>query len=168
MTGHDEGIITLNVEEADDVARERNRQNLNESYRTLLGHLRHEVGHYYWDLLIAGKPALQSFRELFGDETRDYGEALQLYYRTGPRPDWREQFVSAYSAAHPWEDWAETWAHYLHITDTWDTALSFGLDLRAALEFDGFTDQALAIPGQAGSQQFLNFLNSWTSCHCLE
>ena len=162
MTGHDYGIITLNVEEADDATRERHRQNLNEPYRTLLGHLRHEAGHYYWDRLIAGSPLLEGFREAFGDETQDYAAALQRHYREGPPADWRDRFVSAYASAHPWEDWAETWAHYMHITDTWDTALSFGVDVNAGVEFDGFTPEALARPDLPGSASFLSFLNSWT------
>lgn len=162
ITGHDNGIITLNVEEADDATRERHRQNLNEPYRTLLGHLRHEVAHYYWDRLIAGSPLYQGFRRLFGDETQDYKAALQRHYDAGPPPDWRDWFVSAYASAHPWEDWAETWAHYLHIADTWDTAVSFGVDVNAGMAFDGFTHAALAAPHQPDSGRFLRFLNSWT------
>jgi len=162
MTGHEDGIITLNIEEADDAIRELTRKNLNEPYRTLLGHLRHEVGHYYWDRLISGTKLLTGFRELFGDEQEDYNSALQRYYSQGPPRDWRDWYVSAYATAHPWEDWAETWAHYMHITDTWDTALSFGMDVDAGLEFDGFTYQALSQPDQPGSGRFLNFLNSWT------
>ena len=162
MTGHEYGIITLNVEEADDATRERHRQNLNEPYRTLLGHLRHEAGHYYWDRLIAGTLLLEDFRVLFGDETQDYAAALQRHYREGPPSDWPDRFVSAYASAHPWEDWAETWAHYMHINDTWDTALSFGVDVDAGVEFVGFTQHALARPDLPGSAGFLDFLNSWT------
>ena len=162
ITGHKDGIITLNIEEADDATREWHRQNLNEPYRTLLGHLRHEVGHYYWDRLVAGTPIYNRFRELFGDEREDYWGALQRHYREGPPADWRDRYVSAYASAHPWEDWAETWAHYLHIADTWDTALSFGVDVNAGLEFDGFTHHALAAPDHPGSSHFLQFLNSWT------
>lgn len=162
MTGHADGIITLNVEEADDAVRERNRVNLNEPYRTLLGHLRHEVGHYYWDLLIAGGPLLEEFRDVFGDETQDYAAALQRHYEKGPPPDWRDHFVSSYATAHPWEDWAETWAHYLHIRDTWDTVISFGMDVDAGTVFDGFTRNALADPEAEGAGKFLKFLNRWT------
>ena len=162
ITGHNDGIITLNLEEADDATRERHRQNLNEPYRTLLGHLRHEVGHYYWDLLIAGGELHNGFRALFGDETQDYAAALQRHYNQGPPPDWRDRFVSAYASSHPWEDWAETWAHYLHIADTWDTALSFGMDVDDGMALDAFTPDALAEPEHPGSEKFLRFLNRWT------
>jgi hypothetical protein len=129
LTGHSQGLITINVAEADDAVREQRRTNLHEPYRTLLGHFRHEVGHFYWDQLIAQSPGLKAFRNLFGDETQDYSAALQAYYRTGAPADWALRHVSAYASAHPWEDWAETWAHYLHIRDTVETAASFGLRL---------------------------------------
>ncbi|MGK9518001.1 putative zinc-binding metallopeptidase, partial [Salmonella enterica subsp. enterica] len=86
-------------------------------YRTLLGHFRHEVGHYYWDRLIANSHWLAAFRSLFGDERASYAEALDQHYQNGPRPDWQQTCVSAYATMHPWEDWAETWAHYLHMMD---------------------------------------------------
>lgn len=130
LTGHHEGVVTINIAEGDDAERERRRVALGEPFRTLLGHLRHEVAHYYWDRLIANSVHLAPFRELFGDEQMDYGQCLQSYYRFGPPPDWQTHFVSAYASAHPWEDWAETWAHYLHITDTLETAASFGLSLQ--------------------------------------
>ncbi len=129
MTGHEGGVITLNIAEADDAERERRRTALHEPMRTLVGHFRHESGHYYWDRLIANKPSLNTFRELFGDERADYGAALARYYAQGPLPDWMERGVSAYASAHPWEDWAETWAHYLHMVDLLETASSFGLSL---------------------------------------
>ncbi|MFT3720496.1 putative zinc-binding metallopeptidase [Pseudorhodoferax sp.] len=127
MTGHASGVITLNVAEADDDERARRRVELFEPYRTLLGHLRHESGHYYWDRLIRDDPdRLAAFRALFGDESMDYMQALQAHYAAGDqRPDWRPDFVSAYAAAHPWEDWAETWAHYLHMVDLLETAASY-------------------------------------------
>jgi hypothetical protein len=162
MTGHADGIITLNIEEADDAVRELTRTNLKEPYRTLLGHLRHEVGHYYWDRLIDGTPLINDFRDLFGDERENYRAALQRHYNQGPPADWRNRFVSAYSTAHPWEDWAETWAHYMHITDTWDTALSFGMDVNGGVEFEGFTTDALARPDGPDAEHFLTFLNAWT------
>ena len=126
MTGHADGVITLNVAEADDDERARRRVQLFEPYRTLLGHLRHESGHYYWDRLLRDAPQrLAAFRALFGDETADYMQSLQAHYAAGQRPDWNLHFVSAYAAAHPWEDWAETWAHYLHMVDLLDTAASY-------------------------------------------
>ena len=113
MTGHDNGLITLNIAEADDAHRERTRTAMGEPYRTLLGHFRHEIGHYYFDRLVAGTPWLEPFRELFGDESADYAEALEAYYRDGAPADWEQSYISAYATMHPWEDWAETWAHYL-------------------------------------------------------
>ncbi|HTD65465.1 MAG TPA: putative zinc-binding metallopeptidase [Candidatus Limnocylindria bacterium] len=130
LTGHDEGVITINVAEADDSERERRRVTLREPFRTLLGHMRHEVAHYYWEELLVHTRQLHRFRKLFGDETRDYGAALQNYYQQGPPGDWQMRHVSAYAAAHPWEDWAETSAHYFHIVDTVETAASFGVTLR--------------------------------------
>ena len=130
LTGHANGVITINVAEADDVERERQRQQLHEPYRTLLGHFRHEVGHYYWDQLVKGNAAIDDFREYFGDERKDYFEALQVHYRQGPPADWQSRYVSPYAAVHPWEDWAETWAHYLHMTDVLETAVACGLSLR--------------------------------------
>ncbi len=127
MTGHSQGLITINIAEADDAERERHRQDMAEPYRTLLGHFRHEIGHYYWERLVRGSPRLEPFRALFSDERQDYGARLEQHYAAGPPPDWSQRFVSAYAGAHPWEDWAETWAHYLHIVDTLETANAFGL-----------------------------------------
>lgn len=129
MTGHDNGLITINVDEADDLTRESVKKSMGENYRTVLGHIRHEVGHYYWDVLIAGSPWLDRFRTLFGDETQDYGEALQRHYAQGAPADWPMHYISAYASAHPWEDWAETWAHYMHMIDGLDTAAGFGVNL---------------------------------------
>ena len=134
MTGHDNGLITVSVEEADDAARERRRLAMGESYRTLLGHFRHEVGHWYWDVLVRDAPArLAAFRALFGDERRDYAEALRAHYAQGVPTDWSDRFVTPYASAHPWEDWAETWAHYLHMVDTLETARAFGLSVRPGI-----------------------------------
>ena len=130
MTGHAGGLITLNVAEADDIERERQRKSMNEPYRTLLGHFRHEIAHYYWDHLVANSPALAEFRDLFGDEREDYQAALERYYVNGPAADWSERFVTAYASTHPWEDFAESWAHYFHMVDTLETAGAFGLRLR--------------------------------------
>jgi hypothetical protein len=131
-TGHDRGVITINVAEADDPFREKMRVQMGEAYRTLLGHFRHESGHHYWERLIEGSHRLDVFRERFGDERADYGEARQRYYDAGPPPDWDAHFVSAYASMHPWEDWAETWAHYLHMTDTLETARAYGVVVRPA------------------------------------
>jgi hypothetical protein len=130
MTGHAQGVITINIAEADDPERERRRVELHEPFRTLLGHIRHEIAHYYWDRLIANTPHLNRFRELFGDERQNYSECLKEHYTAGPPSNWQTNFVSAYAASHPWEDWAETCAHYLHMIDTIETAGSFGVSLR--------------------------------------
>ncbi|HEY2227096.1 MAG TPA: putative zinc-binding peptidase [Xanthobacteraceae bacterium] len=129
MTGHDSGLITINLAEADDPERERQRFEMGEAYRTLLGHFRHEIAHYYWARLVACSSFLQEFRNIFGDERKDYATALQTHYAEGPPPDWPEHFVSAYASVHPWEDFAETWAHYFHMVDTLETAGGFGLSL---------------------------------------
>lgn len=131
LTGHQNGIITLNIAEADPVSREQARTHMDERYRTLLGHFRHEAGHYYWDRLVQGTPRLARFRALFGDERISYVDVMQTYYRTGPAPDWSTNWISGYASAHAWEDWAETWAHYLHMVDTLETASDYGFDRSA-------------------------------------
>jgi hypothetical protein len=154
MIGHDLGLITINVDEADSPFREKTRISLGEPYRTVLGHFRHEIGHYYWDRLLSDSPFLESFRRLFGDERASYDDAVAVHYRDGAPADWPTKFVSSYASMHPWEDWAESWAHYLHMVDTLDTARSFGLALRSTgaredakvavktrrLDFDDFDD----------------------------
>jgi len=130
MTGHHSGVVTLNIAEANAAFRENMREKLGEAYRTVLGHLRHEIGHYYWDRLVAGSPAHEPFRSLFGDERQDYQEAVARHYGEGPPGDWADSFISAYASMHPWEDWAETWAHYLHLVDTLETAKSHGVSVR--------------------------------------
>jgi hypothetical protein len=127
MTGHAQGLITLNIAEADDAVRERMRLKMAEPYRTLLGHFRHESGHYYWERLVRPNDQIEAFRKLFGDERVDYDQVLQAHYNNGPPADWQARFVSAYASTHPWEDWAETWAHYLHIVDTLETARNYSL-----------------------------------------
>ncbi len=107
------------------------RTAMGEPYRTLLGHFRHESGHYFWDVLVRDGGRLDSFRAIFGDEQQDYSAALQAHYANGPAPDWQQNYVSAYASAHPWEDFAETWAHYMHIVDTLETAQSFGVKVQA-------------------------------------
>ncbi len=135
VTGHADGVVTIDLAEGHDAHREAMRIEMAEPYRTLLGHLRHEVGHYYWTVLVQGNGlvttggagVLDRARALFGDERQDYAEALRQHYGAGPPGDWRDGHVSAYAAAHPWEDWAETFAHYLHIRDTLQTAGSYGM-----------------------------------------
>ncbi|MET9489387.1 putative zinc-binding metallopeptidase [Nocardia sp. NPDC006630] len=125
MTGHDNGVITLDLAESDDVHREQLRIEMDEPYRTLLGHFRHEIGHYYFPVLVAGAD-LDRSRALFGDPFADYQEALDRHYSEGPPRGWESSHVSSYATMHPAEDWAETFAHYLHIRDTLDTAAAFG------------------------------------------
>lgn len=131
LTGHDGGLVTLNLIEADDAARERIRTKMGEPYRTLLGHFRHEVGHHYWSRLIeTDTQELQAFRAVFGDETVDYAEALQKHYGPNSTAVWTDDYVSFYATSHPWEDFAETFAHYLHTVDM--LATIGGFDMRMA------------------------------------
>jgi hypothetical protein len=127
-TGHADGVITLDLDETDPAHRERMRVRLGEPYRTVLGHLRHEIAHYYQPILVPpGTHAEDRCRELFGDERADYQEAMDRYYAAGAPADWEQRFVSAYATMHPWEDWAETFAHYLHVRDTLQTAGAYGV-----------------------------------------
>jgi hypothetical protein len=146
LTGHASGVITLNIAEADDAKREQQRHAMGEPYRTLLGHFRHESAHYFWDRLVRNSPSLEEYRRIFGDERQDYGQALQQHYAAGAPANWPDHFVTAYASSHPWEDFAETWAHYFHIVDTLETAGAFGMrvkprvgrntDLTVAVNFD--------------------------------
>lgn len=148
MIGHDNGLITLALREADDAVREQVRGKLGEPYRTLLGHFRHESGHYFWDRLVSHDPAwLEASRALFGDDRADYAQALERHYQQGMPVNWQDDYISAYATMHPWEDFAETWAHYLHIVDTLETAGAFGLkvwprrargQIAAAIDFDPY------------------------------
>jgi hypothetical protein len=127
-TGHADGVITLDLDETDPAHRERMRVRLGEPYRTVLGHLRHEIAHYYQPILVPpGKPVEARCRETFGDERESYQEAMDRYYESGAPPGWEQSFVSAYATMHPWEDWAETFAHYLHVRDTLQTAAAYGV-----------------------------------------
>ena len=122
FTGHDNGKITIHVREADTVTREKLRVDLGEGHRTLIGHFRHEIGHYYWDLLIGpNEEMLRGFVGLFGDHNADYAEALDRYYKEGASANWQNGFISAYATMHPWEDWAETFAFYLNVVDVMET-----------------------------------------------
>ncbi len=164
LTGHANGIITINISEADDIEREMARRNLVEVYRTVLGHFRHEIGHYYWDLLVLwGDPQLYvEFQNLYGNETQDYSEALKTHYEQG-NTDWHLNFISAYASAHPWEDWAETWTHYLHIIDTLETAYAYGISLSPALA-EGYNDFQFAINQDPyASNDFNHIISQWMS-----
>jgi len=134
VTGHDSGKITIALAEANDAEREQRRQTMGEPYRTLLGHFRHEVAHYYWDVLVRDGGELDACRALFGDDTADYAQALQRHYANGAPADWQQYFVSSYAASHPWEDFAETWAHYLHIVDTLEMVAASGMSVRLSLD----------------------------------
>lgn len=148
LTGHEDGLVTLNVAEAEPAEREKMRAEMGESYRTLLGHFRHELGHYYWDRLIRDDPALlERFQSLFGDQTVDYDAALQRHYQEGAPPDWEQRHISAYAAMHPWEDWAETFAHYLHITDTLEMVRALDMPL-GRLDTDAGEDLPTGDAGQ--------------------
>ena len=167
MTGHEDGVITLDIMEADPAHRELLRQQMHEPYRTLLGHFRHESGHYYWDLLVRDTSWLSAFRQLFGDERTDYSTALQQHYQNGPPADWSLHYISNYAASHPWEDWAETWAHYLHMTDTLNAASQFGINAHAiAVHTDPFTrdqldDRSISEAATDNADSFLTMVNDW-------
>jgi hypothetical protein len=161
LTGHANGIVTINIHEADDPYREQMRKEMGEAYRTLLGHFRHEVGHYYWDRLIRDTAWHSPFRALFGDERLDYGAAARRHYQRGAPKGWQRSHVSAYATMHPWEDWAETWSHYLHMVDTLDTAKAYSLALRP-----------MPLGGKRGSatraralqfQDFHSVINGWVA-----
>jgi hypothetical protein len=160
VTGHDHGVIAIDLAESNDARREQRRAELGEAYRTMLGHFRHEIGHYYWPLLVEQAGQLNTWRMLFGDEREDYEQALQRHYELGPAPDWSERHVSAYATMHPWEDWAETFAHYLHIRDSLQTAAEFGLIVAGPPASD---DKSLtALPAtDAGTQPFDALVAAW-------
>jgi hypothetical protein len=160
VTGYDRGLITIDLAESDDAQRERRRAQLGEPYRTILGHFRHEIGHYYWTLLIERSAALEPWRALFGDERLDYSSALKRHYADGPPPKWSRRHVSAYGAMHPWEDWAETFAHYLHIRDTLQTAAAYGMIVAGP---EDTTDSSLTavLVEDPGRRSFDRIIKDW-------
>jgi hypothetical protein len=127
VIGHASGVVTIDLAEGDDGYREQVRVRLAEPYRTMLGHLRHETGHWYWEVLVDRPGNTDAFRALFGDETLSYADAIEQHYAGEPPAGWADAYVSTYATMHPWEDWAETFAHYLHIRDTEQTAAAYGL-----------------------------------------
>jgi len=168
LTGHENGVITLDLDEADDAIRETNRTRFHEPYRTLLGHFRHEIGHYYWHLWfeVNASPAiLSACREVFGDERADYAEAMKKHYAEGAPAGWEKAFISPYSTMHPWEDWAETWAHYLHICDVLESAKAFGLEQGLKRkEIDLYTPEDARLPApwrDLDPTPFLVLLHRW-------
>jgi len=156
VTGHNHGLITINIREAEASIREHVRESLNERYRTLLGHFRHESGHYFWTRLVQDNEVLPQVRALFGDETSEYQQALARYYQEGPAPDWQNHYISAYASAHPVEDWAETWAHYLHMMDTVDTAHAYGFQTIIPV-----TTNLTSSSGEGTRPNFDDLFNEW-------
>jgi hypothetical protein len=162
LTGHDNGLITINVAETDDVYREKERLAHREPYRTLLGHFRHEIGHYYWDRLIADSKRLEDYRRLFGDERGDYQLALKRHYDAGPPPNWADNFISAYASTHPWEDWAECWAHVMHMVDALETAHFVGLSVKPARS-DEPELSVPAVPTRSQVGDFDRLIEEWAT-----
>lgn len=159
FTGHDNGNITINLAEADEVARSNTKLAMSEKYRTLLGHFRHELGHYYFDKLIIGSPQKQKLcKKYFGDDELDYAKSLEKHYKSGAPKNWSDDFISKYATMHPYEDWAETWAHYMHIIDTLETAKNFNITGSTSLEVDVHEDV-----GDLHLPQESSFLFSGTS-----
>jgi hypothetical protein len=164
ITGHDDGVITLDLAEADDEHREHLRLQLSEPYRTLLGHFRHEIGHYYWPILVDQPETVDACRAIFGDDRQDYAAAVKLHYDAPPDPDrsWADTYISRYATMHPYEDWAETFAHYLHILDTLQTAESFGLGVGGATGVPRLTHRPGVHPTRPfGSDTFGDVIDHW-------
>ena len=161
LTGHADGLITINVAEADDDERVARRVALHEPYRTLLGHFRHEIGHYYWDVLIRDGGRVDEFRQVFGDESVDYSQSLQRHYESGGNPaGWQELFVTAYATSHPWEDWAETWAHYLHMVDLLETAAEYNTRITLPGEEDEDLEEVVN-PFESSNPEFEELVEQW-------
>ncbi|MDO3386495.1 putative zinc-binding metallopeptidase [Gilvimarinus sp. SDUM040013] len=156
-TGHSSGLITINLAEADDAYRERVKEELGEHYRTILGHFRHEIGHYYYEMLVARTSWRAPFEALFGNPQLDYQQALKAHYQQPQMENWQSAYISSYAQSHPLEDWAETWAHYLHILDTLDTAIHF--KLVEPLQKNGRVDAGEAIEQWLALSVKLNALN---------
>lgn len=151
VTGHADGVVTIDVEETDDARRMRERDRLGEDYRTFLGHLRHEFGHALFPSLVTDV-LREEVRSVFGDERQDYDAALRRHYDDGPPDGWRTTHVSAYATMHPAEDWAETFAHLLHVTDTLESADAFGLRIDpAVVDPRGLDDRVEPDPARRGS-----------------
>jgi hypothetical protein len=167
LTGHDSGHITINLAEADDVARSHAKLAMGEKYRTLLGHFRHELGHYYFDKLIAGSPQKHALcKQYFGDDELSYKNAMDKHYKEGAPENWRDAYISEYATMHAYEDWAETWSHYMHIMDTLETAKNFsitGSTIGNAEETEEVEDLTLPQDAYFFSAQtsITNILDTW-------
>ena len=156
MTGHDEGLITIRAAEADDAERETLRAKMHEPYRTMLGHFRHETGHFIWNQMVRDGGLIEECRAVFGDDSQDYGQALQRHYKDGPPTDWQDRFISEYASSHPWEDFAESFAHVLHIVDTLEMARSHAIRLSVC----GEAPEEIAIDPY-GEPDFETLANLW-------
>jgi hypothetical protein len=167
FTGHDCGHITINLAEADEVARSHTKLAMGEKYRTLLGHFRHELGHYYFDKLIASSPQKHALcKQYFGDDELSYKDAMDKHYKDGAPENWRDSYISEYATMHPYEDWAETWSHYMHIMDTLQTAKNFsitGSTIGNAEETEEVEDLTLPQDAYFFSAQtsITNILDTW-------
>jgi hypothetical protein len=140
VIGHDDGVITIDLAEGDDAHRAKVQAELAEPYRTMLGHLRHEVGHYYEMVLVRGDALLEACRELFGDERADYQAEIDRHYSEGPPADWQASYISTYATMHPFEDFAETFAHWMHIGEAVETARAYGLTTVDPSAFSRFSE----------------------------
>lgn len=162
IIGHANGVITIDLAESLDDRRERLRVRLGEPYRTMLGHLRHEVGHYYENILVEqpGGALLDECRELFGDERASYADEIARHYKYGAPANWRESYISEYATMHPWEDFAECFAHYLHITDTMESAGASGMML-STQRINDYAGPAISPRFDYGAEPFESLLADW-------
>ena len=119
--------VTLDLADADvqDVGAPPRR--VHAPFRTLIGNLRHKVGHHYWHRLVGQSDHVTPFRRLFGDERADYPAAIEPHQAAVAHHWDASRFVTGRAESHPFEDWAETFAHYLHILDATDTAEAYRL-----------------------------------------
>lgn len=160
MIGHANGIITLDLAETLDAHREALRVRLGEPYRTMLGHFRHEIGHYYQGVLQTTDAQWDACRALFGDERASYQDAISRHYREGAPANWAESFISEYATMHPWEDFAECFAHYLHITGTLATAAAAGVVLDST-RVTGIVDHDIVPLADYRGHGFERILEDW-------
>lgn len=160
-TGHADGVITVDLAESDDVRREQRRTDLGEPYRTMVGHLRHELGHFFQPRLLLDDDDWSACRALFGDDREDYQQALDRHYESGAPAGWQENHVSAYATMHPWEDWAETFAHYLHIRDTLETAAEYGVVVSGPRAVNHDRSLKARPQPEAGERSFTELIDNW-------